>query len=183
VRRVIASVATTLDGYLEGPGGEGDLAWLMPHVEDSLADNAAMLADETDTIVLGRRTYEGFSQYWPGQEGEFAELMNTPPKLVFSRSLTEVGWGSHANAELADEDRLRDLKAEDGKAAVILASGGLVSNLLALGLVDELRIVVIPVLLGAGLKYLRGIERQVELELACVKSYPKGSVRLTYHAV
>ena len=69
MRRVIASVATTLDGYLEGPGGEGDLGWLMPHVEDSLADNAAMLAGETDTIVLGRRTYEGFSQYWPGQEG------------------------------------------------------------------------------------------------------------------
>ena len=185
MRRIIATVNTTIDGYMEGPNGEGDLGWMMPFVEDLLADNARLLASEIDTILLGRRTYNGFSQYWPGQEDEFAALMNTPPKLVFASpgSLAEVGWGAYDNAELVDrdvEERVRELKARDGKDMVILASGGLVSSFLGLGLVDELQIVVVPVVLGAGTPYLRGVGGDVGLELADLKRYPKGSVRLTY---
>src|SRR5919199_4941412 len=103
MRRVVATVSTTLDGYMEGPNGEGDLGWLMPFVEDSLEDNARLLGG-TDTILLGRRTYEGFSQFWPEQEGEFADLMNKPTKLVFAGpgSLAEVRWGCYANAKLVD---------------------------------------------------------------------------------
>jgi dihydrofolate reductase len=78
------------------------------------------------------------------------------------------------------EERVRALKAEQGKDMVILASGGLVSSLLGLGLVDELRIVVCPVLLSAGTPYLRGVGRTVDLELAESKPYPKGAVSLTY---
>jgi dihydrofolate reductase len=184
MRRIVATANTTIDGFMEGPGGEGDLGWLMPFVEDGLADNAQLLGG-TDTILLGRLTYQGFSQYWPEQEDEFAALMNTPRKLVFAGpgSLSEVGWGKYDNAELVEQDveqRVRELRAQDGKDLVILASGGLVSSLLPLGLVDELQIVVCPVLLGAGKRYLRGIDGQVGLELADAKPYPKGSVRLTY---
>jgi dihydrofolate reductase len=156
----------------------------MPFVEDSVADNARLLA-ATDTILLGRRTYAGFSGYWPEQDDEFAALMNTPRKLVFASpgSLTEVTWGSFGNAELVDRDvdeRLRALKAEDGPDVVVLASGGLVSSLLPRGLVDELQIVVVPVVLGSGLRYLRDVAGDVSLALGDVTQYPKGSVRLTY---
>lgn len=185
MRRIIASVNTTLDGYMEGPNGEGDLGWLMPFVPDGLADNARLLGEETDTILLGRDTYRGFAGFWPTQEGEFADLMNLPPKYVFAGAgaIPETPWGSYGNAHLVDrdvEDRVRAMKAEDGRDMVILASGGLVSSFLGLGLVDELRIVVCPVVLGAGKPYLRGVGRVVELELVESKPYPNGAVLLTY---
>ena len=184
--RIVATANTTLDGYMEGPNGEGDLGWLMPFVDDGIADNGELLA-RARSILLGRITYEGFSQFWPTQEGDFADLMNKPPKLVFTRggSLTEASWGKYANAELVDgdaEQRLRALKAEDDGDLLILASGGLVSSLLPLGLVDELQLVVVPVVLGGGKPYLRDVRGPVALELADVKQYPKGSARLTYRA-
>ena len=180
MRRIIASVNTTLDGFMEGPKGEGDLDWLMLFVPDGLADQSHMLAEEIDTILLGRVTYQGFTQYWPEQEGEFADLMNNPAKLVFASpgSLEEVvTWGKYDNARLIDrdvEEKVRDLKARDGKDMVILASGGLASSFLNLGLLDELRVGVVPVVLGAGKRYLRDITDRVELELSSSKSYPKG---------
>jgi dihydrofolate reductase len=185
MRRIITWVATSLDGYMEGPNGEGDLGWLMPFVEESLPDNSEMLANEIDTILLGRITYQGFSEYWPSQEGEFADLMNVPPKLVFASpgSLESVSWGAYDNARLVDDDveeTLRELKSQDGKDMVVLASGGLVSSLLGAGLIDELRITVCPVVLGAGKTSFRNIRAQVGLELVDVKPYTNGSARLTY---
>lgn len=185
MREIIALVVTSIDGYMEGPNGEGDLGWCMPFVDDSLPDTQVMLGSEVDTILLGRVTYQGFAQYWPTQEGDFADLMNTPPKLVFASpgALAGVPWGEHDNATLVDhevEATLRELKARDGKSMVILASGGLVSSLLGLGLVDELRVVVCPVALGAGKPYLRGLGHHVNLGLRSLKRYPNGAVALTY---
>jgi dihydrofolate reductase len=186
MRRIIAHVNTTLDGYMEGPKGEGDLGWLMPYVPESVPDAQAMLVDEIDTILLGRRTYEGFASYWPFEEGEFADAMNNPLKLVFASpaSLTETPWGDFGNAELVDRDvegRVRELKAGAGKDMVISASGGLASSFLNLGLVDELRIGVCPVVLGKGLQYFRGIDEQVTLERTEAKPYPSGATLMTYN--
>ena len=75
---------------------------------------------------------------------------------------------------------MRELKSQDGRDLVILTSGGLVSSLLGLGLVDELQLVVVPVVLGAGRPYLRDLGKELAAELVDVKRYPKGSVRLTY---
>ena len=184
MRRIIATVNTSIDGYMEGPAGEGDLAWMMRFVEEGLADNAALLSD-LDAILLGRQTHHGFSQFWPFQQGEFADLMNRPPKYVFAGegSLSEAAWGDYYNAKLVErnvEQTVRELKAEDGKALVVLASGGLASSLLGLGLIDELQHVVVPVVFGSGKPYFRGVVGPVGLELSEVKPYPGGSVRLTY---
>jgi dihydrofolate reductase len=185
MRRIIASVNTTLDGYMEGPNGEGDLGWLMPHVPEAVPDSQQMLAKEIDTILLGRLTYQGLSQYWPFEEGEFADVMNNPPKIVFGSpgSLNEVTWGKYDNASLVDEDveaKVRELKETDGKDMALVASGGLASSFLNLGLVDELRIVVCPVVLGEGKPYFRGIGKQVALELVEAKPYPGGATSMTY---
>jgi dihydrofolate reductase len=184
MRRIIATANTSIDGYMEGPNGEGDLGWLMPFVEDSIVDNAALLGG-AGALLLGRLSYNGFSQYWPAQEGDFAALMNTPPKYVFASpgSLTKVTWGRYDNAILVDhdvEETVRGLKAQDGGDLVITASGGVVSSFLPLGLIDELQIVVVPVVVGAGKRYLRGVGVERAAELVDVKRYPKGSVRLTY---
>jgi dihydrofolate reductase len=184
VRRLIASVQTTLDGRFEGANGVGDLDWLMPHVEDSLADNQAML-EAVDTIVLGRITYEGFSQFWPLQTGPFADLMNRPTKLVLSRggTLDAVSWGAYDNARLVDRDaeaHIRELKAQEGRDMVITASGTLIASFLGQGLIDELRLIVVPVVLGAGKRLFDGVAGRVPLELRETARYPKGSIRLVY---
>jgi dihydrofolate reductase len=111
MRRIIASVVLTLDGYMEGPGGEGDLEWSTPFVEDILAE---VLHTETDAILLGRVTYQGFSTYWPFEQGELADLMNTPPKYVFASAgtLDETPWGKYANAYAIDQDVEARVRAE-----------------------------------------------------------------------
>jgi dihydrofolate reductase len=183
VRKIIVSVHTTLDGYTEGANGELD--WLQPLDEDGEADIASMLENEVDTILLGRVTYHGFSYFWPTAEGSFADLMNKTPKIVFARpgSITEVAWGDWGNVELINSDvkqRVQDLKAQKGKDMVTLGSANLVSSFLSLGLIDELRLQVHPVVLGAGKPLFQDIKERVGLELAQAKSYPTGSTLLTY---
>jgi dihydrofolate reductase len=186
MRKLIASVHTTLDGYVSGPDGELD--WLMPLDDDGEADISRMLDTEIDTILLGPVTYEGFTQFWPTAEGAFAELMNKNPKIVFSRPgrFDEgVGWGDWDNATLVEGDReeIREhvdkLKTQDGRDMVILSSAGLVSSFLDLGLIDELRVQVHPFVLGRG-KQLFQKTRRAALDLVDVKRYPTGPVLMTY---
>jgi dihydrofolate reductase len=186
MRRIISSVVVTLDGFLEGPGGAGDIEWSGPYVDDIDADAIDLLHVASGGILLGRITYEGFRTYWPFQQGELADLINTPPKYVFGSpgTIDETPWGDHADARPIDNDvetRVRALKADDGEDLVILASGGLASSFLDLGLVDEIQLLVVPLILGSGKPYLQGISAPIGFELVDMKRYPKGSVRLTYH--
>jgi len=183
--RLVAWVAVTLDGYMEGPGGEGDLGWLMPHVPESLPENMALLAHETDTILLGRNTYQGFSQFWPTQTGAYADLMNHIPKIVGAGAgnVEVAPWGEYPAAQVVDHEvdpAIRHLKTSDGSAITVLASGGLVSSLLSSRLVDEIRMQVCPVILGSGKRYLRDLRVPVHLTLVDTKPYPNGSILLTY---
>lgn len=183
MRKVISSVHTTLDGYIQGPRGELD--WLHPLDERGEEDIAKMLEDEVDTILLGRVTWEGFQHFWPTAEGYFASLMNRHPKIVFSNpgSVEEVAWGDRGNISLVNEDvpgYIRELKQRRGKDMVILASGGLVSSLLGHGLVDELRIQVHPVVIGSGKPLFQDIRHNIGLTLANAKPYPSGSTLLTF---
>jgi dihydrofolate reductase len=155
--------------------------------EAAMADGAALLGS-IDTILLGRVSYDGFSQYWPPATGEWADLMNRPPKVVFSRS-GEAGplpWGEFGNARLVAgplaAEAVKELKAGEGGDMVLLASAGLTQSFSDLGLIDEYQIHVLPVLLGAGKLLFAGGHRR-QLGFVSAKSYPKGWVRLTYRRV
>ena len=183
MRKIIASIHSTLDGFISGLNGELD--WLMPLDEKGEADITHMLEKEVDTILLGRVSYEGFITYWPTADGHFADLMNKTPKIVFTKSgeLKDVAWGDWGNIDLIDhnvEEKVKKLKAQDGKAMVTLGSATLVSSFLNLGFIDELRIQVHPVILGGGKPLFQDIKTRVVLELVNTKNYPSGSVLLTY---
>lgn len=187
MRRIVTSAVVTLDGFMEGPGGAGDLEWSMPFEHDLDAYAVGLLSAGVDAILLGRVTYEGFSGYWPFERGGLADLMNTLQKYVVTSpgSLADAPWGAYADAHSIDRDveaRLRDLKGQDGADMVVLASGGLASSLLNLGLVDEIQLMVVPVVLGAGKPYLGGVTGPLRFELADLRRYPEGSVRLAYRA-
>ena len=106
---------------------------------------------EADALLLGRRTYEGFAAAWPGREGEFADKFNTMPKYVVSSTLTDPDWG---NTTVLSGDVAKEVGEApgrgDGGDIIVHGSAQVVQALVEHGLVDELRLMVFPVVLGTG---------------------------------
>lgn len=156
MRTLFWQIMTSLDGFMEGPGGELD--W---HVGSAGFDHhvAAML-DSIDTIVLGRRTYDALGSYWPTADAPEAATMNALPKLVCSRSRLELWWN---NARLVGPDpgaELAALKREPGRSIGLFGSADLAVTLHRLGLIDEYRILINPLILGHGRPaFARGFDR------------------------
>jgi dihydrofolate reductase len=182
LRRIIASEMVTLDGFFSGPNGELD--WF---VQDEELDRFAQhLLDSVDTIVYGRVTYQMMAGYWPHATGSFADRTNRLPKLVFSSTLDATPWGDWDNARpvngpLADE--VAKLKNEPGADIVIYGSGSVVRALTQIGAIDEYRLLVNPVVLGAGRPLFGGLAERRNLRLTESLSWPSGCVALTYQRI
>jgi dihydrofolate reductase len=181
LRRLIVSEMVTVDGFFAGPNGELD--WF---VQDEALDKFANdLLESVDTILYGRATYQMMAGYWPHARGSFADRTNRLPKLVFSATLDETPWGDWGNARpvkgvLAEE--VAKLKNESGNDIVIYGSGSIVQALMRLGAIDEYRLVMNPVVLGAGRPLFGGLDEKRNLRLAEAVSWPSGCVALTYQA-
>jgi len=178
MRRVVVQMGVTLDGYVAGTGGEGDWG-LPPEHPDVHAWKVASL-DRVGTHIMGRVTYEEMAAYWPNATGDYADFMNQLPKVVFSASLPDAGWGGTriARGDLAAE--LAALKAESG--GEIMAQGGaaFVQALSRHGLIDEYRLVILPVALGNGLPLFKDLAKPLRLDLTEARSFPDGTVTNVY---
>jgi dihydrofolate reductase len=180
-RKMISFVMTSLDGYHEGP--DHSIDW---HNAGSEEFNrfAVEQMDEADLLVFGRVTYELMAGYWPTQaardeDPEVATRMNDLPKVVVSRTVDHVAW---ANTELVRDhvgERLTELKRRPGKDIAIFGSSNLTASLLGMGLVDELRIMINPVVLGHGTPLFQGAD-VTGLTLREVRSFESGNVLLMY---
>jgi dihydrofolate reductase len=177
-------IQLSLDGYYAGPNG--DLAWA--HKDPSDAEWNAFVegnAKGGGTLVFGRITYEMMASYWPTplatqHNPVVAERMNAMPKLVFSLTLDEASW---ANTTLVKNDvavEMRKLKATASSDMTILGSGSIVARLLEHQLIDELQIVICPLVLGAGKRLFEGVNDRLDLELANTRAFANGSVLLSY---
>jgi dihydrofolate reductase len=175
-------MSVTLDGYVAGPGGEGDWG-LRAERPDVRAWKVASLR-RAGTHIMGRVTYEQMAEHWPNATGEYAEFMNNRPKVVFSKTLPAAGWaGSRvARGDLAGE--IAALKRESG-GEVIMAHGGatFVQALSRLGLIDEYRLVILPVALGNGLPLFKDLAKPLRVDLAEARSFPDGTVIHVYQPV
>ncbi|MBD0384836.1 dihydrofolate reductase family protein [Paenibacillus sedimenti] len=189
--KIIASVSCTLDGVFTGPQGDENnmVSWALPGIMESVNDNLAMFQN-ADAILMGRVTYEGFAGFWPFQEGEFADAMNKTPKYVATRNreLTEVQWGEYGDtiSLLAGDlnQRIAGLKSEIRGDIVVPASAGLVQSLLNAGFVDEINMLIHPVILGSGKKYMESIAARNDLKLLSTQLYEtSGSMRLRYEVI
>ncbi len=184
MRKVIVSEMVSLDGFFSGPNGELD--WHV--VEEEFNEFAIDQLNAMDTLLFGRVTYQGMLSYWPTPDAiqndpVVADKMNTLPKVVFSKTLDRVEWGQWANARLVNGDiggEISRLKQQPGKDMVIFGSGSIVSALTELGLIDEYRIIVAPVVLGNGVPLFKGITKPVNLKLLRTKSLKSGVVLLYY---
>ena len=157
MRKLVASIFVTVDGVVEDPGGaEGfDLGgWSFKYGgrSDDDLQHAGDLLKGADALLLGRKTYEGFAQAWPSMTGGgwYADRMNSLPKYVASSTLEKAEWNNSTiiNGDVAKE--VAKLKQQPGQDILIFGSAELVNYLLRHGLIDELRLLVHPVVLGRG---------------------------------
>jgi dihydrofolate reductase len=173
--KLIVIEFVTLDGVVEDPDGSGATpsgGWAFRHGPEAVAGDKFELGPLLDTgaMLLGRTTWQLFSKLWPGRTDEFSTRMNTIPKLVASRSLESIaGW---QNSTLVDGDLAGAVRAQLAERDVIVTGSVSVVHALA-DLVDEYRLMVFPVVLGAGRRLFTG---QAELRLSSVEQ--KGSAVL-----
>jgi len=152
--RIVVTEFISLDGVIEAPGGGEDYkygGWTF-EIDRGEEGNQFKL-DETMSsaaLLLGRRTYEGFAAAWPERDGEFADKFNTMPKYVVSSTLRDPEWTNSTVLSGDVVDEITKLKREQGGDIVVHGSAQLVQSLIENDLVDELRLMVFPVVLGTG---------------------------------
>jgi len=181
MRKLYAFLVVTLDGFYEGPNGEFD--W--PNVDEEFNEFAIGQLHDTDLLLFGRRTYEGMAGYWPTPAARqddpvVAELMNTLPKVVVSTTLASADWDNStvAGGDLAEE--ITKLKQQPGKGIAVFGSSTLTVGLIELGLLDELRVLINPIVLGDGHSLFRTAKDRLRLELRQTLVFKSGNVLLTY---
>lgn len=186
--KIIANVNITLDGIFTGPSGdEGNIvSWAMPGIADSSDDDLDMFQN-AEAILMGMVTYEGFSNFWPFQSGAWANVMNRTSKYVVSnnRDLVEVHWGDYSNTitlfNNGAMDKVAQLKEEIQGNIIVSASGTLVKSLINAELLDEMQLLINPVILGSGKRYLDNIKKRQDMKLLHTKIYESsGAVLLRY---
>jgi dihydrofolate reductase len=181
MRRVVLQMGVTLDGYVAGPGGDGD--WGLPAEHPDVRAWKVASLRQVGTHIMGRVTYEQMAAYWPTATGDYAAFMNNLPKVVFSATLPAAGWPASriARGDLAEE--IAALKTEPG--GEIMAHGGaaFVQALSRLGLIDEYRLVILPVALGGGLPLFQDLPKPLRLDLTEARSFPDGTVIHVYRPI
>ena len=178
MRKVFFQMFVSADGFIDGPNGAWDIDWHV--IGEGFQDYVTEMLGSIDGILLGRKTYEGFAQFWPNSTDPEADAMNALTKFVFSNTLGSANW---RNSRLMKGDaaaEVRKLKAEDGKDLALFGSNDLAASLAAQGLIDEYRFFVNPVILGGGTSVLRGIKDRINLKLLSAKPLWSGVVLLTY---
>jgi dihydrofolate reductase len=182
--RIVVTEFISLDGVVEAPGGGEEFrhgGWSFEVERGAEGDQFKL--DETmgsAALLLGRRTYEGFAAAWPSREGEFADKFNSMPKYVVSTTLKDPEWTNTTvlAGDLAEE--VGRLKREQDGDVVVHGSPQLVQALLERDLVDEVRLMVFPVVLGSGKRLFGETSDKKRLQLADSKTVGDGVAILVY---
>jgi dihydrofolate reductase len=167
--RIIVSEFVSLDGVMEGPGGDGNFkhkGWTFKFNRGEAGDKFKV--DETfgsEALLLGRVTYEGFAAAWPSRDGEFADRFNSMPKYVVSSTMSKAGWNNSTVLKGDVFQEVSKLKQRLDGDIVVHGSAQLVQTLLANDLIDELRLMVFPVVLGSGKRLFGEMSDQKPMQL------------------
>jgi len=193
MRKIIAALQVSVDGFIEGPNGEMD--WVMTNDEEEWKEVFEML-DNIDTLILGRKMYPAYEQHWMSvltnpndqlpenssiaskDEVAYAAFADKTPHFVLSKTLDKVAWKTTQIIRQVDE--IRDLKKKCGKDIYAVGGATLISSLMNLGLIDELHLRVNPVILGGGKALFKDLNQRHSLKLSAAKSLKSGMVSLIY---
>jgi dihydrofolate reductase len=184
MRKIIASLQMSLDGFIEGPNGELD--WAMAEDEETWREMDEMLSS-VDTFILGRGMYPAYEQYWLAllvnptgtkNENAYARFAEKIPHIVLSKTLDKVAWKT--TRIVRDVEEIRKMRQQPGKDMLSFGGATLVSSLMNLGLIDELHLMVNPLVLGGGKALFKDVKERQSLKLIRAKPLKSGKVGLTY---
>ncbi|GII93094.1 dihydrofolate reductase family protein [Sinosporangium siamense] len=174
MRKIVSGLFISLDGVVEAPD-----QWHFPYFDDDMGNAVQNMMKDSDAMLLGRHTYEEFAAYWPTSTDEIAGHMNGTQKYVVSNTLNSLDWQNSTliSGDVAKE--LTRLKEQPGQNISATGSGTLVASLLREGLLDELHLLVHPIVVGTG-KRLFEEGSQVPLRLTDSQIFGSGVLYLTY---
>jgi dihydrofolate reductase len=191
MRKLVVTTFLTLDGVMQGPGGptedpSGGFAyggWLVPYYDEDFGRQMIEWFSGAEDFLLGRFTYETFAAHWPRvpTEGDpIAKALNTLPKHVASRTLDQVDWENSQLIKGDVVDAVKALKQDDGGELQVHGSAGLIQDLLHNDLVDELRLIVFPVVVGKGKRLFDDGTVPGALRLTSSSTTGTGAIILSY---
>ncbi len=188
MRDLVVNTFLTLDGVMQAPGGPeedttGGFAhggWTVHYFDDAVGEYMDGSMSKPFELVLGRRTYEIFAAHWPHTDEPPADILNNAVKHVASNTLDSVDWNNSHLIEGDVAEGVRRLKEQDGPVLSVLGSATLIQTLLSNGLVDELRLMIFPVLVGPGKRLFGDGTAPAGLELTESKTSGTGVVIATY---
>jgi dihydrofolate reductase len=182
--RIVVTEFVSLDGVMEDPGGSEDFkhgGWSFEFNRGE--DGEKFKLDETldsEALLLGRVTYEGFAEAWPSREGEFADKFNNMPKYVVSSTLEDPEWNNSQVIKGDVTEEVAELRDQLEGDIVVHGSARLAQTLLENGLVDELRLMVFPVVIGSGKRLFGETSDKQGLRLSESKTVGDGVAILIY---
>jgi dihydrofolate reductase len=180
-RRIILDLAVTLDGFIEGQNGEVD--WCIMDPDMGFTD----FLNSIDTIFYGRKSYNLWGNYVPESgisdtEKEIWRLVHSKKKYVFSKTLTKVD-GSAILIKDNLQDKVNKIKEESGGDIWLYGGASLITTFINLGLIDEYRLSIHPVVLGAGKPLFIDMNQRLDLNLVNINRFASGVVQLCYHPI
>ena len=174
MRKIIESTLVSADGVVGSPP-----LWAMDYRDEEVTRDALERLSGSDAMLMGRGTYELFAATWPGQADDFAQRVNTIRKYVFSSTLTSADWYNSTIVRGDVVAQVTRIKEQDGRDLALFGHGRLAQTLLENGLIDELRLSIHPVLVGAGLPQFTNGDK-TRLALVSAKTFTTGVVVLSY---
>ncbi len=182
MRKIIAAINMTLDGFCDHTAGIAD---------DEIHQHYNELLNNADTILFGRITYQLMENYWPSvvknptgnkPMDEFAVLIDNISKIVFSRTLKNVDWKNTKLKKEVIKEKVLELKQSrnGGRKNILVGSPSLIAALTQLELIDEYQLCVHPIILGSGLQLFKNVKDRVNLKLLKTKTFDCGAVTLYY---
>jgi dihydrofolate reductase len=182
--KLIVTEFVTLDGVMEAPGGESThphTGWVFDFMSPEQEQYKLNEALEAESHLLGRVTYEGFAAAWPKREGEFADKINSMPKYIVSSTLTEpLEWTHSTLIQGNVAEQVGRLKQQDGGPILVAGSATLVHSLIENDLVDELRLMVFPVMIGGGKRPFPESRQKKAFKLTDTQTFGSGVAVHTY---
>ena len=179
MRRIFLFMNVSLDGYFEGP--DHDISWTSHDYEAFTPDSSAAV----DTLLFGHKTYDMMKSFWPTPQAaqtapEIARFMNQKLKVVASHRPFDPGWQNVRVVSNSVAGEIKQLKEQPGADIIIFGSNNLCVSLLQWGLLDEVQLLVNPVVLGRGASLFQGLPEKVALKLTASQPFETGNILLTY---
>ncbi|MBL1074446.1 dihydrofolate reductase family protein [Nocardia sp. 2] len=186
--RLVVSTFVSLDGVMQGPGGPGeddsdDFAhggWLVPFADEAMGAIIGEVFATADAMLLGRKSYDILSGHWPHVEGEEGAQINGMRKYVASRSLETADWNNTVVLKGEAAQTIAELKASTEGEILVQGSSDLIGTLQRAGLIDEYRLLIFPVVLGAGKRLFTPGTVAAGLKLTRTSTTPAGIVYAVY---